>query len=75
MLEKTQVHAINTAKSTICDVLSEEMANTAVSPGFEEGYAQPVMASMAREQESRDICVVQFLDESGGGGDSQATAS
>ena len=45
--EKTQVHAINAAKSKICDVLSEEMANTAVSPGFEEGYAQPVMAPMA----------------------------
>ena len=45
--EKTQVCAINAAKSTICDVLSEEMANTAVPPGFEGGYAQPVMAPMA----------------------------
>ena len=43
VLEKTQVCAINAAKSTICDILSEEMANTAVPPGFEEGYAQPVM--------------------------------
>ena len=48
VLEKTQVHAINAAKSTICDVLSEEMANTAVPPGFEEGYAQPVMAPTAQ---------------------------
>ena len=45
--EKTQVCTINAAKSTICDVLSEEMANTAVPPGFEGGYAQPVMAPMA----------------------------
>ena len=45
--EKTQVCTISTAKLTICDVLSEEMANTAVPPGFEEGYAQPVMAPMA----------------------------
>ena len=45
--EKTQVHAINAAESTICDVLSEEMANTAVPPGFEEGYAQPVTAPVA----------------------------
>ena len=73
--EKTQVHAINTAKSTIFDVLSEEMANTAVPPGFEEGYAQAVMASAAWQPESRDTHVVQFLDESGGGGDSQAMAS
>ena len=47
VLEKTQVHTINAVKSTICDVLSEEMANTAVPPGFEEGYAQPVMAPVA----------------------------
>ena len=66
--EKTQVCAINAARSTFCDVLSEEMANTAVPPGFEEGYAQPVMTSMALE--SKDTHVVQFLDESGGGGDS-----
>ena len=61
--------------STICDVLSEEMANTAVPPGFEEGYAQPVMAPTAWCPESRDTHVVQFLDESGGGGDSLAMAS
>ena len=73
--EKTQVCTINAAKSTICDMLSEEMANTAVPPGFEEGYAQPVMAPMPWQQESRDTHVVQFLDESGGGGDSQAMAS
>ena len=47
VLEKTQVCAINATKSTICDMLSEEMANTAAPPGFEEGYAQPVMAPMA----------------------------
>ena len=75
MLEKTQVCAINTAKSTICDVLSEEMANTAVPSVFEEGYEQPVMAPTAWQPESRDTHVVQFLDESGGGGDSRATAS
>ena len=45
--EKTQVCAINAAKSTICDVLSEEMANTAVPTGYKEGYVQPVMAPVA----------------------------
>ena len=75
VLEKTQVCAINTAKPMICDVLSEEMANTAVPPGFEEGYAQPVMSHMAWQPESRDTHVVQFLDESGDGGYSQAMDS
>ena len=73
--EKTQVHAINAATSTICDVLSEAMANTTVPPGFEEGYAQPVMAPSAQQPEGRDTHVVQFLDESGGGGDPWAMAS
>ena len=41
------LHAINDAKSTICDMLSEAMANTTIPPGFEEGYAQPVMAPAA----------------------------
>ena len=35
--EKTQVHAINLTKSTICDMLSEEMANTAVPQALKRG--------------------------------------
>ena len=45
--ESTQIWAVNAAKSTICDTLSKTIVNTAVSPGMEAGFAQPVMATAA----------------------------
>ena len=45
--ESTQIQAVNAAKSTICDTLSEAMVNTAVPPGMEAGFAQLVMATAA----------------------------
>ena len=72
--EGTQIWAVNTAKSTICDMLSKTMVNTAVPPGMEAGFAQPVMAAAAPPLEGRDKCVVQFMDESEEGGEPRATA-
>ena len=56
------------AKSTICDVLSEVMVVTAVSPGLEAGFAQPVMTAPTQLKEYRDTWVVQFMNESEGRG-------
>ena len=72
--DSTQIQTVNAAKSTICDMLSETMVNTAVPPGMEAGFAQPVMATAAPSAENKDTHVVQFMDESEGGGESQATA-
>ena len=72
--DSTQILAVNAAKSTICDALSEAMVNTAVPSGMEAGFAQLVMAAAAPPPEDKDTCVVQFMDESEGGGEPQATA-
>ena len=56
--ESTQIWAVNGAKSTICDTLSKAMVNTAVSPGMEAGFAQPVMATVALPPEDKDTHVV-----------------
>ena len=72
--EGTQIWAVNAAKSTICDMLSKTMVNTAVPPGMEAGFAQLVMAAAAPPLEGKDKHVVQFMDESEGGGEPQATA-
>ena len=69
-----QIWAVNAAKSTICDMLSKTMVNTAVPPGMEAGFAQLVMAAAAPPPEGKDKCVVQFMDESEGGGEPRATA-
>ena len=61
--ESTQMQGVNAAKSTICDMLSKAMVNTAVPPGMEAGFAQPVMATAALPPEDKDTCVVQFMDE------------
>ena len=74
ILKSTQIWAVNEAKSTICDMLSEAMVNTAVPPGMKAGFAQPVMATAPLPPEDKDTCVVQFMDESEGGGEPQATA-
>ena len=50
------------------------MVNTAVPPGMEAGFAQPVMAAAALPPIDKDTCVVQFMDKSEGGGEPQATA-
>ena len=36
---------------------------------MEAGFAQPVMATAAPPPEDEDTCVVQFMDESEGGGE------
>ena len=54
--ESTQIWAVNAAKSTICDMLSEAMINTAVPPGMEAGFAQLVMATAALPPEDKDTC-------------------
>ena len=71
--EVTQIQAVNAAKSTICDMLSKTMVNTAVPPGMEAVFTQPVMATAAPPPEGKDKCMVQFMDESEGGGEPQAT--
>ena len=68
--KSTQIRAVNAAKSTICDMLGETMVNTAVPPGMEAGFAQPVMGTAAPPPEDKDTHVVQFMDESEGGGGS-----
>ena len=65
----TQISAVNAAKSTICDMLSKAMVNTAVPPGMEAGFAQLVMPTAALPPEDKDTHVVQFMDESEGGGE------
>ena len=72
--ESTQIWAVNAAKSTIYDTLSKAMINTAVPHGMEAGFVQPVMATAALPPEDKDTCVVQFMDESEGGGGPWATA-
>ena len=72
--ESTQIKALNAAKSTICDMLSEVMVATAVPPGLEAGFAHPVRMAPMQPSEDRDIHVVQFMDETKGGGECQATA-
>ena len=72
--EGTLIWAVNAAKSTICDMLSETMVNTAATPGMEAGFAQLVMATVAPPPEGKDKYMVQFMDESEGGGEPQATA-
>ena len=72
--ESTRIQAVNAVKSTICDTLSEAIVNTAVPPGMEAGFAQPVMAAAAPPPEDKNTCVVQFMDESEGGGEPRATA-
>ena len=72
--ESNQVWAVNATKSTICDMLSETMASTAVPPGMEAGFAQLVMTTAALPPEDKDTCVVQFMDESEGGCQPWATA-
>ena len=67
--ESVQIWDVNAAKSIICDMLSETMVNTVVPPGMEAGFAQPVMAAAAPPPEDKDTCVVQFMDESEGGGE------
>ena len=53
--ESTQIKALNAAKSTICDMLSEIMAKTAVPPGLEAGFAQSVMTTLTQLSEDRDV--------------------
>ena len=72
--QSTQIWAVNAAKSAICDTLSEAMANTAVPPGIEAEFAQPIMAAAAPPSEDKDTHVVQFMDESERGGEPLATA-
>ena len=72
--ESTQIKDLNAAKSTICEMSSEVMAKTTVSPGFLAGFAQPVMTTPIQPSEDRDVQVVQFMDEMEGGGEPQATA-
>ena len=72
--ESTQIWAVNAAKSTICDTLSEAMVNTAVPPGMEAGFVQPLMATAVPPPEDKDTCVVQFMDELEGGGEPLTTA-
>ena len=52
--ESTQLKALNAAKSTICDMLSEVMVATAVPLGLEAGFAQPVMTALTQLSEDRD---------------------
>ena len=43
--ENMQIKALNAAKSTICNVLSEVMVAIAVPAELEAGFTQPVMAA------------------------------
>ena len=74
MPESTQIKALNVAKLTICDMLSEVMVRMAVLLRMEAGVAQPVMTALIQPLEDRDMRVVQFMDEQEGGGEPQATA-
>ena len=44
--ESTQIKALNAAKSTICNMLSEVMVKMTVPLGMEAGFAQPVMTAL-----------------------------
>ena len=46
MHQSTQINALNEAKSTICDMLSEVMVKTALPLGMEAGFVQPVMTTL-----------------------------
>ena len=72
--EGTQISALNTAKLTICDVLSDIMVTTTTPPGMEAGFAQLVPTALTQPSEDRDVQVVQFMDEMEGGREPQATA-
>ena len=70
--EITQIQALNVAKSTICNMLSEVMVKMAVPPGMEAGFDQPVMTALIQPPEERNVQVVQFIDEQEGDGEPQA---
>ena len=53
--ESTQIKALNAAKSTICNMLSEVMVKTAVPLGLEAGFAQPVMTTVNQLSEDRNM--------------------
>ena len=53
--ESTQIKALNAAKLTIFDMLSEVMVKTAVPPGMEAGFAQPVMTTLIQLLGDRDV--------------------
>ena len=72
--ESTQIKALNAAKLTICNMISEVMVKTAVPPGIEARFAQLVMTTLTQPSENRDVRVVQIMDEQEGGGEPQATA-
>ena len=55
-------------------MLSEVMIKTAVPPGLEAGFTQPIMTTLTQLSENSDMQVVQFIDEQEGGGEPQATA-
>ena len=74
MPESTQIKALNAAKLTICDMLSEVMVKTTIPPGKEAGFAQLVMTTLIQLLEDREVQVVQFMDEQEGGGEPQAIA-
>ena len=61
--ESTQIKALKAAKSTICNLLSEVMVKTAVPPGMEAGFTQPVMTILTQLLEDKDMQVVQFMDK------------
>ena len=73
--ENTQIKALNTAKSTVCNVLSEVMVATAVPPGLEAGFTQPVMTTLTQLMEYRDTWAVQIMDKAEGSREPQATAT
>ena len=58
--ESTQIKALNAAKLTICDMLSEVMVKMTVPPGMEAGFAQPVMTALIQLLEDRDMRVVHL---------------
>ena len=53
--ESTQMKALNAAKLTICDMLSEVMVKTAIPPGMEVGFTQLVMTMLTQPLENRDM--------------------
>ena len=58
--EYTQIRALNVAKSTTCDMLSEVMVLTPTPPGMEAGFTQPFMATPMQPSSDRNVRVVQF---------------
>ena len=70
----TQIKALNAAKLTICNMLSEVMVKMAVPLGMEAGFSQLVMTILIQPPEDRDVRVVQFMEEQEGGEEPQAIA-